>query len=203
MKSASFPRNNKKGFSLVELLLVLGVLAVLLVAAFVVYPRVRDANRANSEVSNLTAIKASINNLYASKGGNYTGLKTGVANQARVFPSSMNSGSYTDTAKINSSWGGEVTVTAPTTGALTTDGADIPAGRYFTVSYKDVPEGVCLGLVSGAAGNFSQIKVGSTDVIKKASAGGAGGAGAVTGGFDPSAAAGACTGTPEVIFSSN
>lgn len=199
MKSASFPRNNKKGFSLVELLLVLGVLAVLLVAAFVVYPRVRDANRANTEVSNLTAIKASINNLYASKGGDYKGLTTAVANQARVFPSSMNSGTYTGAA-VNSSWGGAVKAEV-TTAETTTDGAAIPAGRAFTVTYESVPEGVCLGMISGAAGNFSQIEVGSAKLIKTATTGQT----ATAGGFDPAAAATECSkaSAPTVKFTSN
>lgn len=80
---------------MVELLLVLGIITILLVAAFVVYPQVRDRNQANVEVTNLTTIKASLNSLYASKNQNYDGLTTAVANQARVFPASMNAGVYT------------------------------------------------------------------------------------------------------------
>ena len=76
----------RRGFSLIELLLVLGVLAFFLIAAFVIYPSVRDRNQANSEAQNLSAIKANVNTLYAGKGGNYRGLTPGVANQARVFP---------------------------------------------------------------------------------------------------------------------
>lgn len=193
MKFAS--TQNKKGFSLIEMLLVLGVLAVLLVAAFVVYPRVRDASRANNEVTNLTAIKASINNLYATKGGNYAGLNTGVANQARAFPTSMNSGTFTGTA-VTSSWGAKVAVDV-TTADLVVGGTTVPAGRAFTVSYDDVPDGVCLGLVSGAAGNFSQITVGGTATIVAPTAPATGGAT-----FSPGAAAGACTGSPDVVFTS-
>ena len=193
MKFAS--SKNKKGFSLIEMLLVLGVLAVLLVAAFVVYPRVRDASRANNEVANLTAIKASINNLYATKGGNYTGLKTGVANQARAFPASMNSGVYTDTQEITSSWGGAVTITdVATTNA-----------RSFGLQYADVPEGVCLGLVSGAAGNFSDVQVASKSVFKGGTTTGTGPTATTVGGsFDPTLAAENCgNGNKTVKFISN
>lgn len=192
MKFAS--SKNKKGFSLIEMLLVLGVLAVLLVAAFVVYPRVRDASRANNEVANLTAIKASINNLYATKGGNYTGLNTGVANQARAFPASMNSGTYTAGQAITSSWGGDVTI------------VEVAAtnARSFGLSYAGVPEGVCLGLVSGAAGNFSDVKVGGTSVFKGGVTTGTAPNQVTTGGsFDPAEAATRCTGSPTVIFTSN
>lgn len=186
---------NNKGFSLIEMLLVLGVLAVLLVAAFVVYPRVRDASRANNEVANLTAIKASINNLYATKGGNYSGLTTGVANQARAFPASMNSGTYTGEA-ITSSWGGEVKIT-PAAGANS---------RTFDIEYAAVPEGVCLGLVSGAAGNFKQITVGTKKVLGVTTTTGTGPTAteSTTGTiFNPADAAGACTGTVAVKFTSD
>lgn len=184
MKSFSFNRN-AKGFSLIELLLVLGVLAILLVAAFVVYPQVRDRNQANAEVANLTSIKANLNNLYAPRGGNYAGLTTEVANQARAFPASMNGGTYTASAPITSSWGGSVTVAATTTAV-----AGIPAGRAFSITYNGVPSGVCLGLVSGAATNFQSVTVGGTEVVTSA-------------GFNPATAAAQCNGTPTVVFTSN
>lgn len=192
MKSVSFNRNTSKGFSLIELLLVLGVLAILLVAAFVVYPQVRDRNQANTEVSNLTTIKAGINNLYAAKGGNYTDLARGVANQARVFPASMNNGTYTAAQAITSSWGGDVNVEENTAAQ-----GSYAAHRTFRVTYSAVPNGVCLPLVSGAAGNFTSIQIGAgagagTEVITNT-------------GFDPAAAATACAAAtnPTVTFTSN
>lgn len=157
MKSLNFNRNTTKGFSLIELLLVLGVLAILLVAAFVVYPQVRDRNQANAEVSNLTTIKANINNLFASRGGNYSDLDEGVANQARAIPTSMNGGDFPAAAPITSSWGASVSIT-PTT-------YNGNANRAFEITYANVPEGVCLGLVSGAGGNFVDIEVGGATVF--------------------------------------
>ena len=201
MNSISFNRTKAKGFSLIELLLVLGVLAILLVAAFVVYPQVRDRNQANAEVANLTSIKASINNLYASRGGNYAGLTTTVANQARAFPQSMNGGTYTG-ATITSAWGGTVAVAEGAAVAAAGGLPAIPAGRSFTVTYTAVPDGVCLGLVSGAATNFARVAVGSTQVVTGPVAGGGGGA-ATPGGFNPATAAAACTGNPTVVFTSN
>ncbi len=38
-------RKSKKGFSLLELLLVLGIIAALVVAAFIVYPKVQASQR--------------------------------------------------------------------------------------------------------------------------------------------------------------
>ncbi len=190
MKFVSFNQTKAKGFSLIELLLVLGVLAILLVAAFVVYPQVRDRNQANAEVANLTAMKANVTNLYASKGGNYAGLNQDIANQARVFPSSMNGGSYTPGTRINSSWGGEVVVEE-----------DPSNSRRFNVRYTMVPAGVCLGLVSGAATNFLDVEVGPTGSEGFPSVFNSDGT------FNPGAAANLCadgdTGTWEVRFISN
>ena len=197
MKSISFNQAKAKGSSLVELLLVLGVLAILLVTAFVVYPQVRDRNQANAEVSNLTAIKANIANLYASRGGNYSGLNTTIANQARAFPSSMNGGTFSG-SNVTAAWGGEVDV-----GSAADPTAAVPAGaREFGIRYTNVPDGVCLGLVSGAASNFNQVTVGTAGVFTNATGDAA--LPANQGGqFNPGVAAGACTGTPDVTFVSN
>ena len=186
-------QKQQRGFSLVELLLVLGVLAILLVAAFVVFPQVRDRNQANAEVTNLTTIKANVSNLYASRGGNYTGLTNTVAINARVYPSGMISAAVgSNPAAAVASWGG----------AVTTEAATNP--RRFQVTYNGVPPGVCLGLVSGAAGNYEQITVGSTPVITNGTAATESSAG---GRFDPAAAAGtaACgSATPQnITFLSN
>lgn len=194
MKNVSFNQKNAKGFSLVELLLVLGVLAILLVAAFVVFPQVRDRNQANAEVTNLTTIKAGASNLYASRGGDYTGLTNTVAIDARLFPTSMPVTGTGASRAVTSSWGQPVTVAAA-------DAAD-GGPRRFNITYNAVPPGVCLGMVAGAATNFEQVTVGTTAVITdgttatELSAGGR---------FDPAAAATACgVGTPQnIVFRSN
>ena len=154
---------NSKAFSLIEMLLVLGVLAVLLVAAFVVYPRVRDASRVNAEVNNLIVMKAAVVNLFNNSGGSYAGLNTTVANQARVIPETMNGGNYASISQIKSTWGGDVTI--GNVSAQLSVPYVVPGSRSFRIIYTKVPESICLGLVSASIGNFFKITVDSVDVI--------------------------------------
>lgn len=158
------------GFSLIELLLVLGVLAILLVAAFVVYPQVRDRNQANTEAANLRAIQANVRSLFYSKGGSFRGLGNGknagdrgVANQARVFPSTMNGGDYSADVQVKTTWGGDVWVWKRP--AVTTPKGAILADRSFGILLEGVPRGVCVPLVAAVGNDFMSVTVASQEVL--------------------------------------
>lgn len=56
----NYKRKSKKGFSLLELLLVLGIIAALVVAAFIVYPKVQASQRAQAESNNIATIQAGV-----------------------------------------------------------------------------------------------------------------------------------------------
>ena len=145
------------GFSLIELLLVLGVIAILLVASFVIYPQVSHANRVKTETTNLAAIQASTRSLFAHSGGNYALLppevSTATLNNARVFPAGMNGGDYT-TGAIRHSWDGLVSVHA-----TNFSHAGIPVGRGFSINYMDMPSQACVDMVSRTFQTFKIIMV--------------------------------------------
>lgn len=145
MPSLSF-RSSQRGFSLIELLLVLGVLAILLVAAFVVYPQVRDRNQANQTIVALSSIRANVNNLYASRPGSYAGLDQQTAINARVFPSNLLSGSGEDTT-ATSAWGGGLEVSA-----------DNPSGqRHFRVRLNGMSSNLCTLIVPSVVQNYEEV----------------------------------------------
>ena len=101
-------QRNQGGFSLVEILLVLGIIAILAIAAFIIFPQVQASNRANTEQTNITTLAAGIKNLYGAT-RNYTGISATVVNQARIAPASMNGGDPSATT-LSSSWSGDVAI---------------------------------------------------------------------------------------------
>lgn len=150
-------QNNKKGFSLIEMLLVIGVLAVLLIGAFVVYPRVKNSINISNESKNLTLISAGLINYFESKGGDYSSLSgsggNAFANRARIIPARMNNGNY-DSTEIKNTWGGDVLI-----GASNFAHTGYGAGRNFFIRYQKVPSEACVGLISEVASLFTNIQI--------------------------------------------
>ena len=96
-----------KGFTLVEILLVVGFIALAGVGIYATYNKVQVSNQANVESRNIDTIRAGIKGLYGSKNA-YTGLTNTVVNQAKITPESMRDG--TNVATIVHQFGGAVNV---------------------------------------------------------------------------------------------
>lgn len=60
-------KKNQKGLNLIELLLVLAIIAILLIAAFLVYPKIVLQNKINKEVDNVQQAMVLIKNTYANR----------------------------------------------------------------------------------------------------------------------------------------
>lgn len=164
------PLNLKnKGFSLIEVMITIAIIALIAIAAFLIYPRVEAGKKARNEASNIAIIQTNIRQIqpdrigdYSALGGGKAGgvLDPGNANLARVYPSSMNNSNYTKNAPITSSWGGEVWVA--TRPANTTPMGPIQRNRSFGIFYEAVPTPVCNLLIPLLAGKFQSIWVGNT-----------------------------------------
>jgi prepilin-type N-terminal cleavage/methylation domain-containing protein len=119
-------RETEKGFSLLELLLVVGVGALLLLAGIGTYQLVTSGSTANNAVRLLATIKQQSQRAYQGQSAyDADMLPTLIAMQA--FPSGVVSG-----AVANDPWGGAITVGA----------AANPTN--FTVTFPAVPSAACI-----------------------------------------------------------
>ncbi|GKW19627.1 hypothetical protein PEC302107_13560 [Pectobacterium araliae] len=142
-------RKSKRGFSLLELLLVLGIIAALVVAAFIVYPKVQASQRATAESNNIATIQAGVKSLYAAA-SSYSGLSTPIAYQAKIFPDNMLNGSV----PVNAFKGNVVIGTS-------TDSPSGAANSAFMITYLNVPASECAKIVSGVGANFYSVAIGT------------------------------------------
>lgn len=140
-------RISKKGFSLLELLLVLGIIAALVVAAFIVYPKVQDSNRAATEAKNISALMAGVKSLYSGQ-SYYKGLDDQVAYKAKIYPDNMVVGNGTN---FVNSYSGTVSVESS---ANTSTGED---DSGFRIKYTLLPSITCAKIITEVGSNFYEI----------------------------------------------
>ncbi|MDG0800836.1 type 4 pilus major pilin [Pectobacterium polaris] len=142
-------RKYKKGFSLLELLLVLGVIAGLIVSVFIIYPKVQASQRAEAEAKNISTIQAGIKSLYSSSAG-YDGLTTDVLVKAKIFPDNMLINDNGTIKPVNY-FKGDITVMP-----IANNQAGI--GNYgFTIRYNNVPPAECIKIATALQSGFSRI----------------------------------------------
>lgn len=154
-------RNSKKGFTLVEILLVVGFIALAGIGIYTVYSKVQMSNAALTEGKNLDTVRAGVKNLFGGS-QNYAALTTNgnsILNDARITPDSMRKVPYNPADPIiNNSFGGEVVVSKTNLGLGTDNG--------FRVTYPNVPGAVCAKLVTGAGTGWDAIGVTTANNVK-------------------------------------
>jgi prepilin-type N-terminal cleavage/methylation domain-containing protein len=174
-------RRTSQGYTLIELLIVLAIIAALIVGAFYLYPKVQAARSANAESVILQSFQANMKSLFTT--GDYQKVSNLVTAQAGMWSDQMITNPAT--ATITTEWGTLVTV-KPATSAGVVSATGVPA-QYFVVTYPGVPSDVCQKLVPSLAGSWEKITVGTT-VVQDLN-----GAPAIQ--YDPSLLAASCGGS--------
>jgi len=144
----------KKGFTLTEVLLVLGLAAIIIITTLMMYPKISANMRASKEAHNITIIGAGVKVLYNSS-PYYTGLDTDVAVKGNVFPDSILEGTSKTPMNV---WRGVIEL-AP--------GNDGPSGATdssFSITDPNIPALECIHLVTEVNSNFYQVKINGTTV---------------------------------------
>ena len=140
-----------KGFSLIEILISLGIVASLLLLVFIVVPRVQAQLKVNETGEQLTGMIATLKGLYATSQG-YAELTTARAIKGRIYYDNM---PHTTTT-ITNAWDGSVFFGPDPGPARYTN--DVPSRRYM-VTYTNVPDNECAKLAAGAGTNFVMVVV--------------------------------------------
>ncbi len=136
-----------------------GVIAALVVAVFIVYPKVQASQRAEAEaeVKNIALIQVGTKSLYSAV-SSYSGLAITTLVKAKVLPESMQKTSGAASSMVNV-WKGNISVSSADTGP---SGA---IGSSFIITYRSVPAVECAKLVSSLSASFYSIEIGA-DTVK-------------------------------------
>ena len=150
-----FRRRSSVGFTLIEVLLVLGIFAGLTAVAFAVYPLTRDRGHVNDTSRDLASLVPRVEDSFAATSYRaFSGSASGAV-LASIFPKHM---VHRDggNVRVEHAWGGEVEL--------------LPAGgRGWAMRLHDIPARSCSGLLTSVAPMFSVVAVNSTVVKGDAS----------------------------------
>ena len=138
---------NKKGFSLVEVLLVLGFAAVLIAGAFLAYGHIKSKSIVQEELRNAQVLEAGIRGLYANK-ADYAGINNQIIINAGIVPKERIDGNY-----IISKFNGGSGSTPP----RITVHPFVNTPRYMFIDYNNVPSDKCI--------EFGQLVAQSVDAL--------------------------------------
>lgn len=144
----------RKGATLLELTMVVGIIAIISIAAIAYYNSVNNGNKIKDEVNNVNSLTAAVRNMFNTQ-GSYEGLSNAVILKSSTFPDRMRVPG--DANKIKHSWLSDgVTVAAANVSGTANDG--------FTVTYKDVPNAACTDIVANTYRHFVSVTAGASKV---------------------------------------
>jgi prepilin-type N-terminal cleavage/methylation domain-containing protein len=144
--------NRSRGFTLIEVLLVIGIIAALAIAAFVIYPTVKVSREASAAFDSYMATDGAHRSFYANR-------KTDGMTRATSI-----SAGVADDAMMSSPWG---TISPSPSVKDAAGGAACATNcKSFALTFATVPSKQCVRLVNALEPNAARIVVGSpgTDV---------------------------------------
>jgi prepilin-type N-terminal cleavage/methylation domain-containing protein len=122
-------RPDQRGFSLIELMLVLGIIAVLVIGLFALFSQADTSARTSELIKGVAGLNANIRSLYNSQSGYDTGDMIPTLVKANAVPSNWVKGNT-----LQHGFGGTVTVTGNSS--------------TFSIATDHIPNEVCIRFLS-------------------------------------------------------
>lgn len=151
------PWNHKlltRGFTLIEMLLVLGILSILTVGSLIGYHVYSQRQSELLATQDTRDLALRLSSTYG-QSGSFEGLTSANLIQGKMVPHNLGVQGGT----IKNSWGGTVDVQS----------AD-PDDLSYAITWSKVPAGACAQMVSHLSGDFSDISVNGVNVTNSTSA---------------------------------
>lgn len=150
----------KKGFTMVETLLVMGLAAIIIIAIFMIYPKVQSYIKVNQETRNIHILASGIRTLYASK-TSYSGVANQSITDAGIVPDSMLLPANSGMGKgyIYNSWKGQVILSTSNKKNATS------VGTLYHIAYYNVPDADCVKLITSVSRGFYWIISNGTTIV--------------------------------------
>jgi hypothetical protein len=150
-------KTKQKGATLLELVMFIGLAALILIGGVSWYITASEGQRISDEVSNVNAITALVRNTYTTQ-NNFSGLTNSVITRSSQFPDKMRIAG--DTSRIKSGWENNGVALAPATILVANDA--------FTITYLDVPEGPCIDFATRTFRFYERTRVNATVITSVA-----------------------------------
>ena len=126
-------KNNKKGFTVIELIAVMVIIAVILGSVLAAVKGATDNSRITSAIASVRALQTASVNYYNNNGGSYSNLSLSTLASNNMLPANFTSGTNANP------WNGSITV-----------GPDSNA-NYFDITFTNVPAGAATSLTNAVA----------------------------------------------------
>lgn len=137
-KAARFSR--QRGASLLEGIAYLGIAAIVVLGAVSLLTGAFGSAKSNQATEELISLRTAVRKLYSGQAyPNESGTLVGHLIRANAVPQTLVADRGANT--LTNSWGGGVTISGG-------------ANNRFTIRYPNVPQDVCMNIISGATGWF-------------------------------------------------
>lgn len=164
---------NKKGFSLLELLLVMGIASCMTISMFIVFPKVQQAHQ--REQAEKEGTYYSSNNAQQNDEQQYSADVQDILHiQEAVKTYFKSSPSYAELDRLNRSdifkdnfnyrtnnFNGDIVISSSDRGPAGT------AGSAFSITYKNVPKDNCVEILQNASDKFYMVDVNNNPLTTK------------------------------------